>query len=145
MRVRDIMTRHVETIDMHETAETAWNQMKARRIHHLVVKSGSEIVGVLSARDLQGKDREEFRKSHKVLAVMTPYAVKARPDMPVRQAANLMRGWTIGSLPVIEDGRLVGIITVSDLLELIGRGGERPERRTLRRRAPRVSSRKPRA
>ncbi len=140
MRVKDLMTRNVETIDMHETAEAAWSLMRARKIHHLVVRSGAEIVGILSARDLQGKDREEFRRSHKVLAVMTPYAVKGRPDMSVRQAANLMRGWTIGSLPVVDGGRLVGIVTVSDLLELIGRqrdratrGGRAPARRAAGR------------
>jgi CBS domain-containing protein len=53
---------------------------------------------------------------------MTPYAVKARPEMAVRQAASLMRGWTIGCLPVVERGKLVGIVTVSDLLDLVAQG-----------------------
>jgi CBS domain-containing protein len=46
--------------------------------------------------------------------------------MTIRQAANLLRGRTIGCLPVLEDGKLVGILTTTDLLELIGRASERP-------------------
>jgi CBS-domain-containing membrane protein len=38
----------------------------------------------------------------------------------IRQAANLLRGRTIGCLPVMEDSKLVGIVTVTDLLELVG-------------------------
>ena len=41
-------------------------------------------------------------------------------------APRLMRGHGAGCLPVVENGRLVGIVTVSDLMELIGRGSERP-------------------
>jgi acetoin utilization protein AcuB len=142
MRVSEIMKKKVETVDMHESAENAWNTMQMKRIRHLVVTDGPEIVGVLSERDLGGDDRKKLRESQKVLNVMTPYAVKAHPDMPVRQAANMMRGWTIGCLPIVDGGKLVGIITVSDLLELVGKGTEKPVARTrrwtLKRRAPRV-------
>ncbi len=123
MKVRDIMHARVETVDQEERAEAAYNVMRVKRIHHLIVTAGPEIVGVLSERDLGGKDREAMRQTHKVLNFMTPYAVKAKPDMTVRQAANLMRGWSIGCLPVVDRGRLVGILTVSDLLELVAKGG----------------------
>jgi acetoin utilization protein AcuB len=139
MRVSDIMTRKVEIVAMQEPAENAWNLMRQKRIHHLVVKNGGEIVGVLSERDLGGKDRETFRQTNKVLNAMTAYAVKATPEMPVRDAANLMRGWSIGCLPVLEDDKLVGIVTVSDLLSLLGRGAAKPPRWTLKRRAPRLA------
>jgi predicted transcriptional regulator len=45
--------------------------------------------------------------------------------MTVRQAATLMRGWSIGCLPVVDGQGLVGIVTVSDLLGLIARGEAR--------------------
>jgi len=130
MRVRDIMHTKVETIDQEQSAETAYNLMRLNRIHHLIVTTGPEIVGVLSERDLGGKDRQVMRQTHKVLSFMTPYAVKAKPGMTVRQAATLMRGWSIGCLPVIDGGGLAGILTVSDLLDLIAkRGGELPVRK----------------
>lgn len=127
MKVREIMRTNVETVDQEECADTAYNRMRARRIRHLIVVSGGEIVGVLSERDLGGKDREAMRLSHKVLNFMTPYAVKAKPEMLVRQAAKLMRGWGIGCLPVVDRTRLVGIVTVSDLLELVAKGGATPK------------------
>jgi CBS domain-containing protein len=121
------MSTKVQTIDMNEKAENAWNLMKWRRIHHVVVTDGpGQVVGVVSARDLGGRDREEARKVRPVAAMMTAYAVKAVPEMPVRQAANVMRGWNIGCLPVVDDGQLVGIVTVSDLLRIVAEGGEKP-------------------
>jgi acetoin utilization protein AcuB len=144
-RVKDIMSKKVETVDLREQADTALNLMRLKRIRHLVVKDGPEIVGILSERDIGGTDREVLRRTRRVLDVMTPHTVKAEPDMPVRQAANLMRGRTIGCLPVVENGKLVGIVTVSDILELVGKGTEHPVSRTkrwiLKRRAPREQPR----
>jgi len=127
MRVHEIMTRRVQTVAHTENAEAAWNLMRWKRIHHLVVTGdGGEVVGVVSARDLGGRDRDEIRRMRPIGAMMTAYAVKATPDMPVRQAANVMRGWNIGCLPVIDDGKLVGIVTVSDLLRIVAEGAEKP-------------------
>ena len=130
MRVHEIMTRRVQTVAHTESAEAAWNLMRWKRIHHLVVTGeGGEVVGVVSARDLGGRDRDELRRSRPIGAMMTAYAVKATPDMPVRQAANAMRGWNIGCLPVIErDGTLAGIVTVSDLLRLLAEQVPAPAR-----------------
>ncbi|HVO50814.1 MAG TPA: CBS domain-containing protein [Thermoanaerobaculia bacterium] len=128
MKVRDIMSTKVQTIDMNEKAETAWNLMKWKRIHHVVVTDGpGQVVGVISARDLGGRDREDALKVRPVAAMMTAYAVKAIPEMPVRQAANVMRGWNIGCLPVVESGKLVGIVTVSDLLRIVAEGIDKSE------------------
>ena len=130
MRVHEIMTRRVQTVPHTENAEAAWNLMRWKRIHHLVVTGdGGEVVGVVSARDLGGRDRDEIRRMRPIGAMMTAYAVKATPDMPVRQAANVMRGWNIGCLPVIEpDGTLAGIVTVSDLLRLLAEQVPSPAR-----------------
>lgn len=141
MKVRDIMSKKVQTIDMNERAESAWNLMKWKRIHHVVVTDGpGQVVGVVSARDLGGQDREDARKLRPVAGMMTAYAVKAVPDMPVRQAANVMRGWNIGCLPVVENGALVGIVTVSDLLRIVAEGPERaaPKKAAPRRKAVRA-------
>jgi CBS domain-containing protein len=136
MRVRDLMHTKVETVDQDLGADAAYNLMRLNRIHHLIVTAGPEIVGVLSERDLGGKDRLAMRQTHKVLSFMTPYAVKAKPGMTVRQAATLMRGWNIGCLPVVDRGGLVGILTVSDLLDFIAKGGEKGPAGTARKPAP---------
>jgi CBS domain-containing protein len=66
--------------------------------------------------------------------------VTVEPTMTVRQAANVMRGRSIGCLVVARSGRAIGIVTVSDILELVGRGLDRgavkSTRPTLHHRAP---------
>ena len=144
MRVQDVMTRRVQTIDDRASAKLAYNSMKVNGIRHLVVKNGSELVGVLSQRDLGVAEESDFREKHVVSELMNAHVVTVGPDASVRQAANLMRGRTIGCLPVVEEGqrkRLVGIVTTSDLLELLGRGVDRPapgKRTNLSTRGPRV-------
>ena len=144
MRVQDVMTRRVETIDDQASAELAFDSMKVKGLRHLVVKKGSELVGVLSQRDLGVAEQGDFREKHVVSDLMNTHVVTVGPEASVKQAANLMRGRSIGCLPVVEEGerkRLVGIVTVSDLLELLGRGIDRPapgKRVYLRTRAPRV-------
>jgi CBS domain-containing protein len=126
MRVQDVMTTNVRTVSPVESAEAAWNQMSLYGIHHLVVMDGSDVAGVLSARDLGGDRGESLRKGKNVSELMNDGVLSAKPETTLRQAANLMRGRAIGSLPVLEDGKLKGIVTVSDLLELIGRGTDKP-------------------
>jgi acetoin utilization protein AcuB len=146
MRVQDVMTRNVETIDRQENAQVAFDSMKLKGIRHLVVRSDKELVGVLSQRDLGVPDQYDFRENRRVAELMSTHVVTASPTMSIKQAANLMRGRTIGCLPVVKEGhpdRLVGIVTISDLLDLLGRGVDRPtqgRRATLKTRAPRVDS-----
>ncbi len=139
MRVHDIMHTKVQTVDQEQNAEAALSQMRLNRIHHLIVTAGSEIVGVLSERDFGGRDRQTMRQTHDVQSFMTPYAVKAKPGMTVRQAATLMRGWSIGGLPIVDRRGLVGIVTASDLLDLIARGEARVPVRPVDRPPRRLS------
>ncbi len=143
MRLQDFMITDVETIASTETVQVASDKLHQHRIRHLVVMDGRTIAGVVSERDLRpfetGIQREIL-----VQDIMTTPIVTASPDTTVREAANLMRGQTIGCLPIVERDRerdrLVGIITTTDLLELLGRGIERivpdTERRPVSRENP---------
>jgi acetoin utilization protein AcuB len=142
MRLADVMSTPVESTTPHTSAEEAWELMRRRRIHHLAVLNGKRLVGVLSMHDV-GDDRGPTPPSgsRTVADVMSRHVVSANPDTTVREAANLLRGHAVGCLPVLERGKAVGMVTVSDLLELVGRGAERPvartKRWTLKHRGPR--------
>jgi acetoin utilization protein AcuB len=140
MRVQDVMTKDVETISPAQSAAWAWNRMRTRGIHHLVITEGAEIVGVLSDRDMGGRNGGSVRNDRLVSELMTDRVVTISPTVTVRRAANLMRGRSIGCLVVAEQNRPVGIVTVADLLSLIGRGIERPvattQRTSLNHRVP---------
>jgi acetoin utilization protein AcuB len=132
MRLNEVMTTRVETTTSDQSADQAWEQMRFRRIRHLVVMRGNDIVGVLSERDLGGAHGEDVRRGRTVDDLMNDAVVTASPATTVRDAANLLRGHTIGCLPVVDRGKLVGIVTVSDLLDLLGRGSVRPIAESVR-------------
>jgi acetoin utilization protein AcuB len=134
------MTKGVKTIAPKTAAEDAWSMMRLNRIHHLVVTTANRVVGVLSDRDAGGRRGGALRMNRSVADLMTTPAVTVEPTMTVRQAANVMRGRSIGCLVVVESGHVIGVVTVSDLLELVGRGLDRAavvtSRWTLNRRVP---------
>lgn len=140
MRVQDVMTSGVQTVSQAMPAEDAWNLMRQKGIHHLVVTQAQRIVGILSDRDIGGRHGESVRRNHTVGDLMTTPVVSVAPETPVRKAANLMRGRSIGCLVVADSARAIGIVTVADLLGLIGRGIDRPvataTRWTLKHRVP---------
>jgi len=140
MRVQDVMTEGVQTVSASTKADEAWNLMRTKGIHHLVVIRDSRPVGVLSARDTGGHRGKSLRAGRTVADLMTEPVITVDRTTPVRRAANLMRGRSIGCLVVADTGKVVGITTVSDLLELLGRGFDRNveqgKRWTLKHRAP---------
>ena len=83
MRVQDVMTRRVETIDDQASAELAFDSMKLNGIRHLVVKKGSELVGVLSQRDLGVAEQGDFREKHIVSDLMKTHVVTVGPEASV--------------------------------------------------------------
>ena len=140
MRVQDVMTEHVQTISPSNAAEDAWELMRKHDFHHVVVTRGSRVVGVLSHRDAGGRQGTSVRRGRTVEELMTKTVVTVEPTDTVRKAANLMRGRSIGCVVVTDQGRVVGIVTVADLLDLLGRGVDRPAPPdrgwTLRHRTP---------
>jgi acetoin utilization protein AcuB len=124
------------------TAEDAWELMRSKGVRHLVVTDGGRVVGVLSNRDAGGRQGSPVRRNRTVAELMTGRVVTVPPTTTLRKAANLMRGRSIGCLVVTERERIVGILTVADLLDLVGRGANRPvasvRRFTLKHRTPHV-------
>src|SRR5204863_2771236 len=115
--------RKVRTIAQHESVARARALMELRRIHLLVVVDGPRIAGLVSSEMLARGAADGIAR---VEDVMSRNVAVASPDLTVSQAAVLLRGRISGALAVVEQDRLVGIVTVSDLLELLGRGAEPP-------------------
>src|SRR5690606_1438131 len=83
-------------------------------------------------RDVGGRQGASIRRNRSVADLMTAPALTVSPETTVRKAANLMRGRSIGCLVIAEGARVSGIVTVSDLLEPVGRGVDRPVAATTR-------------
>ena len=127
MRLIDVMTTPVHTVEATADAAFAWEQMQLYRVRHLVVVGADgRAVGVLAVSDLGGKLGNELRAHRRVSDFMTEKVVTATTTTTIREAANLMRGNVVDCLPVYDGAKLKGIVTALDLLELLGRGAERP-------------------
>jgi CBS domain-containing protein len=142
MRVKDVMRKEVRTIKPTEPASTAKELFRRYDIHHLVVVDQKDVVGLLADRDLMDVDADTA-----VQRAMAHPVVTITPDETVRKAAALMAGHVIGSLPVIDDGKLVGIVTTFDLVALLAKGATRPgptgERPVLAKRGDRKKPLRP--
>jgi len=139
MRIHEVMSDPVFVVAPVTPAEDAWQLMRTRGVRHLVVKEDSTIVGILSDSDAGGPSGTAVRAGAIVADLMDRHFVAIGRNDTVRSAANLMRGRGIGCLPVVDRGRLVGVVTVADMLAVIGGGADRPsheKRATLSHRVP---------
>ncbi len=132
MLVRDIMTKPAVTISADTTLENAYRTMQEKGIRHLPVLDGERLVGVITDRDLRLATSvlapSPFPAGSEVSTVMARNPLTADPADPVEDAARTMRERKIGCLPIVDDGRLVGIITGLDLLDALMRmtGADKP-------------------
>ena len=132
MRVRDLMTGEVTTLKRNDKLSVADDIMRLGRIRHLPVVDDADetkLVGLVSLRDLfRGSlacalgigpsEQQKLLDRYEVKEVMTSTLVTTTPDAPLREAAQLMSTRKLGCLPVLEGGKLVGILTEGDFVAL---------------------------
>jgi CBS domain-containing protein len=130
--VRDLMTREVTTLRRNDHLSIADDVMQLGRIRHMPVVDDEDeqlLVGVISQRDLfRGSlaralgygttQQQKLLEMLLVKEVMTTDPVTTTPDTPLGVAAQLMFERKLGCLPVLENGRLVGILTEGDFVRL---------------------------
>jgi CBS domain-containing protein len=105
--------------------------MRAEGVRHVVVTEGGQLVGIVSDRDLRGfllDGEPTLSPQAPVRTVMSASPVAVSPDMPLAEAVRTMLASKIGALPVVADGRPVGILTRADALEALLAVIEGPER-----------------
>lgn len=127
------MRRRVITIQRDESADRAQTLMAMHGIRHLPVLEGRRLVGVISDRDVRGSMVRQSPGSRRTGAgkawfmipgvrvedLMTPDPCTVPPDVDIEEAARLLITRKIGCLPVVDRGRVVGIITETDILGLV--------------------------
>lgn len=114
MQMQHVMTRSPETIRPEDVLLKAKEMMDAGGFRRLPVVREGRVVGILTERDL--REHGGYLKSTKVDAIMRAPVVTVESKASVEEAARLMLRNKIGGLPVVDGGKLVGIVTSSDLL-----------------------------
>lgn len=120
MRLREIVLERTPSIEAAETAQSALNRLRTLDASSLIVWKGKKVAGVVSEAQLAGLTQDE-RTRRSAGDAATPVDA-LRGDDTIKDAANVMRAKGIDCVPVLEDGKLIGVVTVDRLLELIGRG-----------------------
>ena len=118
MKVKDIMTKGVISIGADETAEVAARTLTQYNIGALpVCDSSGKLCGVVTDRDLviRCMASGKLPANTKVREIMTGQVTSVKPDMDTGVAAHLMGRQQIRRLPVTENGRLCGMVSLGDL------------------------------
>ncbi len=139
MKVKDLMTKNPATVGPDAPVRVASERMREWGIRHLpVVDATGQLLGMLTDRDLAHASFMPLLAEYlggpaarlavpRVRDVMTWSVVTTHPEATLIQAALTMFQRRIGSLPVVEEGRLVGIVTERDIVATLTQAREPAE------------------
>ena len=117
LNVEDVMVEEVVTVEAEATVQEAVDLMNKHEIGCLIVVLKEKPVGIITERDMlkrvlaQSKDPEKI----KVSEIMSAPLIIGKPEMEIENAVKLMFKTKIKKLPVVQKGRLVGLVTLTDL------------------------------
>ena len=123
MIIREVMNTNLNTIVPEFKLNEAYKLMLEKGIRHLPVVKNGKLVGIVTDRDLRlatSKLAEHpFDPESQVQDIMSRPVRTAHPSDPIETITQVMRELKIGCMPIVEDGNLVGIVTISDLLDAL--------------------------
>ena len=128
MKVKEWMTPEPKTVNEDDPVKAAVNLVVENRIRHLPVVRGDALVGIISDRDLKrampsivaGATAEEyqtFMEETPVEQAMTANPIACAPNTDLVDLVREFCQKKVGAIPVVDDGRLVGIVTQTDMME----------------------------
>lgn len=129
-KIRDIMVTRVATIDIDTPLKEIKDIFEKARFHHLPVLDNGNLVGVISDRDvlraispflgtLSERATDTATLNKKAHQIMSRQPITARPDETVKSAADIMLVKRLSCLPVMEKNKLVGILTLKDIVKAL--------------------------
>jgi acetoin utilization protein AcuB len=135
IRVADWMSEGVLAVETFDSISIARQLMAKHRVNQLPVMDHEKLVGIVTDRDIRdayptsmminlGEEIDRFADSVTVEEVMSHNVMFVNPETALATAVGLLRQHRIGSLPVMRNGKLVGIITRSDILDFVLSGAK---------------------
>jgi len=117
MKLKDIMTKNVATVSLESNVLEAARKMRDLNIGAVPVVDGDRPVGIITDRDIVLRCVAEEKEAGTVKAseIMTKKIISAEPETNVEEAAKIMAEHQIRRLPIVENGKLVGIVSLGDL------------------------------
>jgi CBS domain-containing membrane protein len=130
LKIKDIMTSEVFVLHATQTLELVRSLMRIKHVRHVpIVDPDNTFVGLMTHRDLLaqtishlaevGEEEQEYLDRHiHIMKIMKTDVLTADPEMDICAAISLLLSHKYGCLPVVSDGKLVGIVTEADFLNL---------------------------
>jgi len=116
MKVKNWMSREVVTLSPEATIQEAIELMRKHSIRHLPVVVDDELVGWVSESDIRGAYLASLIEDIRVKDIMIKDPITIGPEADLEEAAELLYRHGIGGIPVVEGKRVVGVITVTDIM-----------------------------
>ncbi len=133
MLVASRMSKHPITAGVRDTLAEANAKMHSGNFRHLPIVADGKLAGMISDHDI--RQHQGHLTDTRVTGAMTEDAITVSPDTSMEEAAEIMLERKIGGLPVVENGKLVGMITTTDVLgafvEIFGTAEENASRLDL--------------
>ena len=121
-KVKDIMTKTVITIDANRTVTEATALMTEKNVSNLIVMDNNTPTGIVTERDFVRKVlARNITSATKISEIMSTPLRVIDPDAPIKEAARKMIRKGIRRLPVMQDNKLVGIITTTDIAKQLSK------------------------
>jgi CBS domain-containing protein len=115
MNIRDVMTSNPRTVSPQDSIQNAARIMRDEDTGAVPVVDNGRPVGIVTDRDIVIRAVADGQLDRPVREIVTGQVVSAAPDMSTKEAAQLMSEHQIRRLPVVENERLVGIVSIGDL------------------------------
>jgi CBS domain-containing protein len=127
MRISDVMTEAAVTDRPDDTLQQAAGKMREQQTGSLLVLDGQDLVGIVTERDVLNAVATATPLDTPVSEVMSKDLITVEPGTSLREAARIMTERWIRHLPVLEGGRLVGIVSQRDLAGVLAGALNEPE------------------
>jgi acetoin utilization protein AcuB len=132
MRIRDVMTKNPITVESETLVLEAQKIMREKNIRRLLIVDKGKLTGIVTQHDLLAAspspatslsvyELNYLLSKMKVKEIMKKNPITVTPDTPFEEALSVGQEKKIGSFPVVDDGKLVGIATESDIVRVLSR------------------------
>ncbi len=117
MKVKDIMTGAIVSLNSKDSVEKAAELMKEHNIGAVPVCEGDKVIGIITDRDiaLRSVASGNDSKSQSVREIMSSNPVTGTPDMDIQDASRVMSERQIRRLPIVDSENLVGMVSLGDI------------------------------
>jgi len=118
LQVKDVMVTNIITIEAWASAKKAAELMNHHDIGCLIVVDGDRPIGIVTERDMLKRVLLRMRDPHRVRIshIMSKPLITSKPETDIRKAVSTMNERRIKKLPVVEQGRLLGLVSLTDVV-----------------------------